>query len=101
MFAKAPEKGFLLEKLANAITGIDNHLDFFMMRVQRKYKVLKAKTTKEITELVNELIQREYKDTEGFIFQSSGRWQCLGGILFSEREERWLQTMVFIQEEEN
>ena len=57
------------------------------MRVQRKYKVLKRKTTKEIVEDVNELIR------------SSGRWQCLDGITFCEKEDRWVQTMVFIQEE--
>ncbi|HAU59187.1 MAG TPA: hypothetical protein DHU78_05005 [Opitutae bacterium] len=70
------------------------------MRVQRKYKVLKRKTTKEIVEDVNELIQHEYKDTEGFLFRSSGRWQCLDGITYCEKEDRWVQAMVFIQEEE-
>ena len=72
-----------------------------MMRVQRKYKVLKRKTTKEIVEEVNDLIQHEYKDTDGFLFRSSGRRQCLGGISFSHKEDRWFQTLVFIQEEEN
>ena len=72
-----------------------------MMRVQRKYKVLKRKTTKEIVEEVNDLIQHEYKDTDGFLFRSSRRWQCLGGISFSQKEDRWFQTLVFIQEEEN
>ena len=72
-----------------------------MMRVQRKYKVLKRKTTKEIVEEVNDLIQHEYKDTDGFLFRSSGRWQWLGGISFSHKEDRWFQTLVFIQEEEN
>jgi len=70
------------------------------MRVQRKYKVIKANSTKEIAEEVNELIQHEYKDTEGFLFRSSGRWQCLGGILYCEKELKWVQTLVFIQEEE-
>ena len=51
-----------------------------MMTVQRKYKIIKKASLKELSEEVNELIQREYKDREGFIYQSSGRWQCLGGL---------------------
>ena len=35
----------------------------FMIRVQRKYKVIKAISVKELEKEVNELIQREYKDT--------------------------------------
>jgi hypothetical protein len=70
----------------------------FMIRVQRKYKVIKAISVKELEKEVNELIQREYKDTEGFIFRASGRWQCLGGL--SKENDTWLQAMVFVQEEE-
>ncbi len=69
-----------------------------MIRVQRKYKVIKAISVKELEKEVNELIQREYKDTEGFIFRASGRWQCLGGVI--RDKENWLQAMIFIQEEE-
>ncbi len=70
-----------------------------MIRVHRKYKVLKHKTTKEMVEEVNRLIQHEYKDKEGFLFQSSGRWQCLGGLVYCEKDSIWVQSMVFIVEE--
>jgi hypothetical protein len=69
-----------------------------MTTVQRKYKIIKVATLKELSEAVNLRIQREYKDQEGFIFQSSGRWQCLGGP-FCE-EGYWHQAIVFLQEEE-
>lgn len=69
-----------------------------MIRVQRKYKVIKSHSLKELQDEVNELIQREYKDTEGFLYRASGRWQCIGGIF--KESEVWLQSMVFIQEEE-
>ena len=69
-----------------------------MIRVQRKYRVIKSHSLKELEEQVNKLIQKEYKDNEGFIFTSSGRWQCIGGIV--KDEGIWLQSMVFIQEEE-
>lgn len=69
-----------------------------MIRVQRKYKIVKASSLKVLQEEVNELIQKEYKDTEGFLYRASGRWQCMGGIV--KDDENWLQTMVFIQEEE-
>ena len=67
------------------------------MTVQRKYKIIKMASLKELSAEVNQLIQREYKDKEGFIFQSSGRWQCLGAP-FSENDQ-WFQAMVFVQEE--
>jgi hypothetical protein len=69
-----------------------------MIRVQRKYRVIKSHSLKELEEQVNKLIQKEYKDNEGFIYTSSGRWQCIGGIV--RDEWMWLQSMVFIQEEE-
>ena len=69
-----------------------------MITVQRKYKVIKASSAKELTDIVNDSIQKEYKDTEGFIFRSSARWQCLGAP-FVEKEF-WHQALVFIQEEE-
>jgi hypothetical protein len=68
-----------------------------MMTVQRKYKIIKKASLKELSGEVNEVIQREYKDKEGFLFQSSGRWQCLGAP-FSENDQ-WFQAMVFVQEE--
>ena len=67
------------------------------MTVQRKYKIIKMPTLKELPEGVNQLIQKEYKDKEGFLFQSSGRWQCLGAP-FTENDY-WFQAMVFVQEE--
>jgi hypothetical protein len=69
-----------------------------MITVQRKYKVIKASSAKELSDIVNDSIQKEYKDTEGFIFRSSARWQCLGAP-FVEKEF-WHQALVFIQEEE-
>lgn len=69
-----------------------------MNKVQRKFKVLRFPTRKELEAGVNDLIQREYKDTDGFIFQSSGRWQCLGRPFLEENH--WHQAVVFIQEEE-
>lgn len=71
-----------------------------MIKVQRKYKVIKKQTVGELTEEVNVLIQQEYKDTEGFLYRSSGRWQCLGGPIQETKELYWVQAMVFIQEEE-
>lgn len=69
-----------------------------MITVQRKYKVIKASSVKELSDIVNNSIQKEYKDTEGFIFRSSARWQCLGGPI--KDQEYWYQAMVFVQEEE-
>ena len=66
-----------------------------MITVQRKYKVIKASSAKELSEVVNDSIQKEYKDTEGFIFISSARWQCLGGPI--KEEGLWHQAVVFIQ----
>lgn len=69
-----------------------------MTPVQRKYKIIKDSSLKGLTEEVNEQIQREYKDTEGFLYQSSGRWQCLGAPFFEN--EKWHQALVFLQREE-
>ena len=69
-----------------------------MIRVQRKYKLVKANSTRELQEEVNELIQKEYKDTEGFIFRSSARWQCIGGPI--KDGDYWIQALVFYQDEE-
>ncbi|MEJ6524219.1 MAG: hypothetical protein QNL65_08590 [Opitutales bacterium] len=69
-----------------------------MIRVQRKYKLIKASSAKELGEIVNDCIQKEYKDTEGFLFRTSARWQCLGGPV--REQELWYQAVVFIQEEE-
>ena len=69
-----------------------------MNKIQRKYKVVKTSSLSKLDKEVSELIQKEYKDTEGFLFRSSGRWQCMGGIV--KDNEEWLQSMVFVQEEE-
>ena len=68
-----------------------------MITVQRKYKVIQASSAKELSDIVNDSIQKEYKDTEGFIFRSSARWQCLGGPL--KDDSTWYQATVFIQDE--
>ena len=64
-----------------------------MITVQRKYKIIKALTVRELSEQVNDAIQKEYKDTEGFIFRSSACWQCLGGPV--KDNEFWFQALVF------
>jgi hypothetical protein len=69
-----------------------------MNKIQRKYKVIKASSLSKLEKEVNDLIQKEYKDTEGFLYRSSGRWQCMGGII--KDNEEWLQSMVFVQEED-
>ena len=68
-----------------------------MITVQRKYNVVKTNSLKELQEQVNLLIQKEYKDLDGFIYQSSGRWQCLGSP-FCENDN-WFQALVFVQDE--
>jgi hypothetical protein len=60
--------------------------------------VIKASSLSKLEKEVNDLIQKEYKDTEGFLYRSSGRWQCMGGII--KDNEEWLQSMVFVQEED-
>jgi hypothetical protein len=69
-----------------------------MNKIQRKYKVIKASSLSKLEKEVNDLIQKEYKDTEGFLYRSSGRWQCMGGII--KDNEEWLQSMVFVREED-
>lgn len=69
-----------------------------MNKVQRKYKIVKTSSLSKLETEVNVLIQKEYKDTEGFLFRASGRWQCMGGIV--KDNEEWLQSVVFVQEEE-
>jgi hypothetical protein len=69
-----------------------------MRLIQRKYKIIRAATLKGLGVEVNELLEREYKDTEGYLYVSSGRWQCLGAPF--KEEDRWLQAVVFVQTEE-
>ena len=78
--------------------GVAHCIPAQMNKVQRKYKVLRFTSRKELEVGGNELIQREYTDTEGCIFQSSGRWQGLGRPFLEENH--WHQAVVFIQEEE-
>jgi hypothetical protein len=69
-----------------------------MRLIQRKHKIIRAATLKDLGVEVNELLEREYKDTEGYLYVSSGRWQCLGSPF--KEEDRWLQAVVFVQTEE-
>ena len=69
-----------------------------MRLIQRKYKIIRAPTLKDLGVEVNELLEREYKDTEGYLYVSSGRWQCLGSPF--KEDDRWLQAVVFVQTEE-
>tara|TARA_B100001094_G_scaffold157200_1_gene152177 strand:- start:2160 stop:2369 length:210 start_codon:yes stop_codon:yes gene_type:complete len=69
-----------------------------MRLIQRKYKIIRASSLRELCVEVNDLLEREYKDTEGYLFVSSGRWQCLGSPF--QEEDRWLQAVVFVQAEE-
>lgn len=69
-----------------------------MHLVQRKYKIVRSNSLKELGSEVNRLLEREYKDTEGYLYVSSGRWQCLGAPF--KEEDRWIQAIVFMQSEE-
>ncbi len=69
-----------------------------MHLVQRKYKIVRSNSLKELGSEVNKLLEREYKDTEGYLYVSSGRWQCLGAPF--KEEDRWIQAIVFMQSEE-
>tara|TARA_B100000579_G_C22515293_1_gene703518 strand:+ start:538 stop:672 length:135 start_codon:yes stop_codon:yes gene_type:complete len=44
------------------------------------------------------LLERDYKDTEVYLYVSAGRWQCFGSPI--KEEDRWLQAVVFVQAEE-
>ena len=69
-----------------------------MHLVQRKYKIVRSNSLKELGSEVNKLLEKEYKDTEGYLYVSSGRWQCLGAPF--KEEDRWIQAIVFMQSEE-
>lgn len=69
-----------------------------MNLIQRKYKIVRAVTLKDLGVEVNEMLEREYKDTEGYLYVSSGRWQCLAAPF--KEDERWHQAMVFVRTEE-
>jgi len=69
-----------------------------MRLFQWKYKIILATSLKELGVEVNELLERDYKDTEVDLYVSSGRWQCFGA--FFKEEDRWLQAVVFVQAEE-
>ena len=69
-----------------------------MHLVQRKYKIVRSNSLKELGSEVSKLLEREYKDTEGYLYVSSGRWQCLGAPF--KEEDRWIQAIVFMQSEE-
>lgn len=44
------------------------------------------------------MLERDYKDTEVYLYVSAGRWQCFGSPI--KEEDRWLQAVVFVQAEE-
>ena len=69
-----------------------------MRLIQRKYKIIRAPSLKDLGVEVNELLEREYKDTEGYLYVSSGHWECLGSPF--REDDRWLQAVVFVQTEE-
>ena len=69
-----------------------------MRLFQWKYKIILATSLKELGVEVNELLERDYKDTELDLYVSSGRWQCFGA--FFKEEDRWLQAVAFVQAEE-
>ena len=69
-----------------------------MRLFQWKYKIILATGLQELGVEVNELLERDYKETEVYLYVSSGRWQCFGSPL--KEEDRWLQAVVFVQAEE-
>ncbi len=69
-----------------------------MRLIQRKYKIIRAPSLKDLGVEVNELLERECKDTEGYLYVSSGHWECLGSPF--REDDRWLQAVVFVQTEE-
>jgi len=69
-----------------------------MGMIQRKYKIVRSATLKDLGAEVNALLEHEYKDTEGYLFTSSGRWQCLGAPF--KEDDRWHQAMIFVQSED-
>ena len=71
---------FFSEK--KSVAGIQNIFELLMTMVQRKYKIIKDSLLKGLTEEVNEQIQREYKDKEGFL--CSLQMAMLAALLFSK-----------------
>ena len=65
----------------------------------RKYKILRFTSRKGLEEGVNELIQREYKDKDGFLYQSLGSLAMFEELPFWKRSIG-NQAVVFIQEED-
>ena len=66
--------------------------------IQRKYRILKASAWTSLVKEVNDLLEQEYKDTEGYLFTAAGRWQCLGAP-FKDGDDH-CQAMVFERDEE-
>ncbi len=66
--------------------------------IQRKYRILKADAWTALVAEVNDLIEREYNDTEGYLFTAAGRWQCLGAP-FKDGDNH-CQAMVFERDED-
>ena len=70
---------------------IEKDLHYFEVSLEEKDKIANYLS-------VNEEQLTYSKGEDGFIFQSSGRWQCLGRPFMEENH--WHQAVVFIQEEE-
>ena len=66
--------------------------------IQRKYRIVKAGGWTALVREVNDLLEQEYKDTEGYLFTAAGRWQCLGAPLKDGDDH--CQAMVFERDEE-
>ena len=66
--------------------------------IQRKYRIVKAAGWIALVREINDLLEREYKDTEGHLFTAAGRWQCLGAP-FKDGDDH-CQAMVFERDED-
>ncbi len=66
--------------------------------IQRKYRIIKTEGWNALVREVNALLEREFQDTEGFLFTAAGRWQCLGAP-FKDGDNH-CQAMVFERDEE-
>ncbi len=67
--------------------------------IQRKYRIVKTSGWTTLVREVNDLLEQEFKDTEGYLFTAAGRWQCLGAP-FKDGEDH-CQAMVFERDDQN
>ena len=66
--------------------------------IQRKYRIVKTGGWTALVREINDLLEQEYKDTEGYLFTAAGRWQCLGAP-FKDGDDH-CQAMVFERDED-